>query len=139
MQDGLAVHFDLDVERRALEAVREVLLPREDIAARVRGRFIRVGIARVVPDDSAWQMKTEGDELRSFPANVLKRPRPKRRGADLLLEYVAPVLRRESVPGPREWRRLAQPLDVLDGESHLHEPPSGPAPRRAHPRHLRHR
>src|SRR6266536_711808 len=34
MQDGLAVQLDFDVERRALEAIREVLLPREDVAAR---------------------------------------------------------------------------------------------------------
>src|SRR5258706_16006501 len=50
-----------------------------------------------------------------------------------------PVLHGQRVPGPRKGGRLAQLLDVLDIQSHLHEPPSAPTPRRAHPRHLCHR
>src|SRR5438093_7869088 len=104
MQDGLAVQFDFDVERRAVQAIRKVLLPREDVAARGRSRLIRVEIAGVVPDNPAWKVKAEGDDLRSVPANILKRPRTQRRGADLRLEHVMPVLHGERVPRPREWR-----------------------------------
>ena len=66
MQDRLAVHLDLDVERRALEPIGEVLFPREDVAARGLRRLFGLEIARVVPDDPARQVQPERDDSEPF-------------------------------------------------------------------------
>ena len=61
-------------------------------------RLVGLEIAGVVLDDPAGQVQPERDDLRSRSSRrSLKRARPQRRGAHLLLEGVMPVLRRERV------------------------------------------
>src|SRR5205085_227570 len=75
IQDRLAVDFDLDVERRAIETIRQVLFPGENVAALGFRRLVGLEVPRVVPQDSAGQVQAERDNLGTVPSDLPQRAR----------------------------------------------------------------
>src|SRR5882672_7811013 len=97
VENGLRVHARLDLQRLAAQAIRQRLLPREDVAA-------ALDAARVVIPNPARKVQPERDELAAGPAGgagILFG-----RGADALEIDEEVVALLELIGGPGERRRL---------------------------------
>ena len=125
-QNRLGLDPRLELQRRAVQAVAERLLPDEDAAAFFRLRIVRLDLAR--------QMQPERDELAPVPADFADVFR--RRRTDLLLVREELAVPTELVGRPRERRRLAEAAHIGDVQPDVHEAPAG-APGGADPRYMR--
>ena len=119
VEDRLALHLDVHVDRLAGAAIGERLFPAQDVAALDVARAVVFELAHVVPDDLARQVELERDELAAVPVHVARIARGGR--ADLLLEVDAGVIVLERVRRPREHAALAKRPHVVGLHADLHE------------------
>ena len=110
-----------------VEAIGEMLLPGEDVAAARLGGSIGLDVARVVVQDLGRQVQPERDDLAAVPPVVLQRPRlaaprGRRSGDRRAGRSSAPSSYFDQANGAR----LAEPPHIADLDPDLHEAASLP-------------